>query len=90
VKSSWHNIVVEFQRGPLDSAKDSIATSSRTQAWSLDALGNWSSLTQTGGGSNETRTHNKQNQITAVGGTNHTYDNNGNLTGFGSTGLQKR
>ncbi len=52
----------------------------RTQAWDFDALGNWDSLT-TDGGSPQTRTHNKQNEITAVSGaTTPTFDANGNMT----------
>jgi YD repeat-containing protein len=52
----------------------------RTQAWDFDALGNWDSLT-TDGGSPQTRTHNKQNEITTVSGaTTPTFDANGNMT----------
>ncbi len=52
----------------------------RPQAWDFDALGNWDSLT-TDGGSPQTRTHNKQNEITAVSGaTSPTFDANGNMT----------
>ncbi len=55
-------------------------TGDRTQAWDFDALGNWDSLT-TDGGSPQTRTHNKQNEITAVSGaTSPTFDANGNMT----------
>ncbi len=50
------------------------------QAWDFDALGNWDSIT-TDGGSPQTRTHNKQNEITAVSGaTSPTFDANGNMT----------
>ncbi len=50
------------------------------RAWDFDALGNWDSLT-TDGGSPQTRTHNKQNEITSVSGaTTPTYDANGNMT----------
>ncbi len=50
------------------------------QAWDFDALGNWDSLT-IDGGSPQTRTHNKQNEITAVSGaTSPTFDANGNMT----------
>lgn len=52
----------------------------RTQSWDYDALGNWDSLT-TNGGSPQTRTHNKQNEVTAVSGaTSPTFDANGNMT----------
>jgi hypothetical protein len=40
----------------------------------LDALGNWS------GNSSGTYTTNRQNQVTAVGTSSLTYDNNGNMT----------
>ncbi len=52
----------------------------RTQAWDYDAVGNWDSLT-TNGGSPQTRTHNAQNEVTAVSGaTSPTFDANGNMT----------
>jgi RHS repeat-associated protein len=44
----------------------------------LDALGNWSTFTNDG--VPQPRTHNRQNQVTAVGTTNLTFDNNGNTT----------
>ncbi|HEY7091450.1 MAG TPA: RHS repeat-associated core domain-containing protein [Tepidisphaeraceae bacterium] len=62
-----------------DSVPDAVASESRSQVWSLDALGNWNSLTNDGG-TPEARTHNAQNQIT--GSDTYTYDNNGNLTGI--------
>ncbi len=55
-------------------------TGDRTQAWDYDTLGNFDSVT-TDGGSAVTRTHNKQNEITAVSGaTSPTFDSNGNMT----------
>jgi YD repeat-containing protein len=67
-----------FQRGTLNSGKDQITgTVSRSQDYNLDALGNWSSLSDDGG-SAVNRTHNRQNQLTAIGSTNLAYDNNGN------------
>lgn len=51
-----------------------------TLAWDFDALGNFDSVT-TDGGSPVTRTHNKQNEVTAVSGaTSPTFDANGNMT----------
>jgi YD repeat-containing protein len=47
-----------------------------TQSWTLDAQGNWSTFTNDGVPQN--RTHNRQNQVTAVGSTPLTFDNNGN------------
>ncbi|HRJ79811.1 MAG TPA: RHS repeat-associated core domain-containing protein, partial [Planctomycetota bacterium] len=81
--------LTEFRRGTLsdtnsDGVPDTVSTTTRQQAWTLDALGNWSSL-QTNGGTAVNRTHNAQNQVTANGGGSLTYDNNGNLkTGSGS------
>jgi YD repeat-containing protein len=49
-----------------------------TQSWTLDAQGNWSTFTNDG--VPQPRTHNRQNQVTAVGSTNLTFDNNGNTT----------
>lgn len=77
--------LTEFQRGTMtdadsDGTYDTVSTSSRSQGWALDALGNWTSLTQSGGGSNETRTHDAQNGIKTInGGTALTYSNNGEL-----------
>jgi RHS repeat-associated protein len=75
------NQIVSFDRGTLNGTKDGISGSpSRTQDWDFDGLGNWESLT-TDGGSAQTRTHNKQNELTAASGqTSPTYDNNGNQT----------
>jgi RHS repeat-associated protein len=56
----------------------SFARGSHTQSWTLDALGNWSILTTDGTAQN--RTHNQQNEVTAVGGSTLTFDANGNLT----------
>jgi RHS repeat-associated protein len=50
-----------------------------SQSWTLDPLGNWTSVTTDG--NTQTRTANAQNQYTSVsGGATPTYDNNGNLT----------
>jgi RHS repeat-associated protein len=52
----------------------------RTQNWNYDAAGNWNSVTTNGVA--QTRTANKQNEITSVSGaTTPTYDANGNMTG---------
>jgi RHS repeat-associated protein len=51
--------------------------STTTESWSLDALGNWLSVTTNG--STQTRSANAQNQVTAISGaTTPAYDNNGN------------
>jgi RHS repeat-associated protein len=51
-----------------------------TQTWTLDHLGNWSSVVNDG--TTQTRTHNAQNQLTTGTGFafSPTYDNNGNMT----------
>jgi RHS repeat-associated protein len=81
--------VTNFQRGELNTIKDAIktgTTASRTQSFTLDPLGNWgnSSSSSTTGvtndGTGQSRTHNSQNQATAVAGATLTYDNNGNVT----------
>jgi RHS repeat-associated protein len=77
---------VAFARGTLSSSGhngtqlDTIATASRSQSWSLDALGNWSSVTTNGTAT--TRTFNAQDQTATVsGGTAPTYDHDGNTIG---------
>jgi RHS repeat-associated protein len=60
---------------------DTVATSTATQALTLDSLGNWDGSSVTGIGTTEARTFNAQNQITNnSGSTTPTYDNNGNVT----------
>ena len=73
------NRLTSFARGTLsdansDGAMDTVATDDRAQAWSLDALGNWASVTTDG--STDTRSHNARNQLTSRG----TFDNAGNST----------
>ena len=47
------------------------------ESWSLDAVGNWLSVTQNG--ATQTRSFNNQNQLTSISGaTTPTYDANGN------------
>jgi RHS repeat-associated protein len=77
------NRLVEFQRGSLsdansDGVPDTVSSSSRTQIWTLDAVGNMDSVSTNG--TPESRTHNLQNQLTIVGGNNLAFDSNGNLT----------
>src|SRR5207247_1593395 len=75
------NQLTDFRRGTLtdtnsDGIPDTITTSSRTQGWAFDALGNWSSVTTDG--STQTRTANAQNEITSISGqTTPAYDANG-------------
>lgn len=86
------NRLLNFQRGTLsdsgdaDSLYDTVSTSTRIQAWTLDALGNWSTIgAGTTSVSNTNRTHNGQNQITAAGSTSYTHDTNGNLKTEGTS-----
>jgi YD repeat-containing protein len=79
------NQLTAFLRGALsdtnsDNIPDTISTNSRTQVWDFDALGNFDS--QTTDGTGQSRSHNKQNEITSIGSlTTPTYDANGNMTG---------
>src|SRR5262249_11210416 len=84
------NQLTDFRRGMLtdangDGVLDTVTTASRAQSWAFDALGNWTTLTIDGTGVN--RTHNKQNQITAVGAATLTFDANGS-TATDETGKQ--
>jgi hypothetical protein len=58
---------------------DTVSPANRSQNWSLDALGNWSSLSNDG--TAQSRTHNSQNQITSIQTwAMPTCDNNGDTT----------
>src|SRR4029077_12167781 len=79
------NRLTAFERGVLSASGgagtplDTIASPSHSQSWSLDALGNFSSVTTDA--TTQTRTANAQNEITSISGlTTPTYDNNGNTT----------
>jgi RHS repeat-associated protein len=74
------NQLTSFQRGTLNSTKTGLTGSaSWAQSWDFDALGNWDSVTTDA--TTQTRTTNKQNEISGVSGaTTPTYDANGNLT----------
>jgi RHS repeat-associated protein len=84
-----------FRRGTLSASGvnngtelDTVSTTSdpdtsdplfATQTWTLDHLGNWSSVVNDG--TTQTRTHNSQNQVTSITGlTTPTFDNNGSMT----------
>src|SRR5262249_31433953 len=61
------NQLTSFQRGTLNGTKDGLTGSaSRSQSWAFDPLGNWTSVTTDG--STQTRSYNKQNQITSISG----------------------
>ena len=67
------------QHGTLNSDHDGITgTPTASQSWSLDALGNCTSVTTNG--TTQTNTANQQNEYTAIGSATPTYDANGNLT----------
>ncbi|MCX5653733.1 MAG: discoidin domain-containing protein [Planctomycetota bacterium] len=73
-----------WSRGALDGSNDSIATPSYYQSFTLDTLGNWSTLNDNG--ASQTRTTDAANEITAVSGSGSanwvdpTYDAAGNMT----------
>src|SRR4029453_16005262 len=79
-----------FKRGNLNGTKDGIVSGSLTfeQNWGFDCLGNWSSFKEDAAGDgtfelDQTRTHNKVNEITGTTGGSWTvpaYDRNGNMT----------
>jgi RHS repeat-associated protein len=74
------NQLTDFARGTLTGTKDSlVGAASHRQSWTLDALGNWTKVTTDG--LDQNRSHNAQNQRTAIAGlTTPFYDNNGNTT----------
>ena len=68
------NQLTDFARGVLsdsnsDGILDTVASPSRTQAWDLDAMGNWQSLSTNGTG--QSRTHNARNESTGEGSKFH-------------------
>src|SRR5208283_4108674 len=72
------NQVSTYGLGTLNGTDNGfVGTPTTTQSWSLDALGNWSSVTTNGTAQN--RTANQQNEITSISGlTTPGYDSNGN------------
>src|SRR5439155_24350848 len=58
------NQLIAFSRGTI--SQGSINNPSRSQSWTLDAVGNWATVTTDGVGQN--RTHNAQNQISSISG----------------------
>jgi RHS repeat-associated protein len=78
------NQLQAFSRGVLSASSggggvlDTISSPSHSQSWTPDPLGNFSSVTTDG--TPVSRTNNKQNEVTAVGGNTLGFDNNGNLT----------
>jgi RHS repeat-associated protein len=77
------NQLQAFSRGVLSASQqggplDTISSPSHSQGWTIDATGNFTSVTTNGTPVNNT--FNKQNEETQNGSANLTYDNNGNLT----------
>ena len=74
------NQIASYKLGTLNGSKTDVTGSPTTsQSWDYDAVGNWDSITTNS--TTQTRTANKQNEITTVSGaTTPTYDSNGNLT----------
>src|SRR6266478_4632971 len=79
--------LTNFARGVLsdtnsDGIPDTISSPAHSISWSFDALGNWTSIITDGHTqSPQTRTANRQNEITSISGqTTPGYDANGNTT----------
>ena len=74
------NQLASYKLGTLNGTKTDVTGSPTTsQSWDYDPVGNWDSITTNS--ATQTRTANKQNEITAVSGaTTPAYDSNGNLT----------
>jgi len=78
------NRLVAFARGTLSasgdngSSLDTVASASATQNWSLNAVGDQSSVTTNG--TTTSNATNSQNQLTGFGSASLVYDNNGNIT----------
>ena len=75
------NQLTGFARGTLSASQqggqlDTVSNPSETESWALDALGNFTSVTLNG--TPTSRTNNQQNEVTAVGSSNLSYDKNGN------------
>ncbi len=73
-----------FQRGTLNASKNGISgTPSRSQSWTPDALGNFTTVTTNG--TAQSRTANQQNEYTSISGSGTvSYDANGNTTADGT------
>jgi RHS repeat-associated protein len=74
------NQLTSFGRGTLNATFDALTTSTHSQSWTLDALGNWT-IFQNNTNPAQNRSANNQNEITSIYGlSTPTYDNNGNTT----------
>jgi YD repeat-containing protein len=76
------NRLSTFARGTLNDGNTAITTpnglSGSSQSWALDAVGNQTAVTTDG--SVVDKTQNSQNELTGVGSSTLTYDNDGNTT----------
>ena len=74
------NRLGQFSRGTLNGTKTGLTgIASRSQDWSLDALGNWDSVTDETS-TTQTRTHDDQNRLTGISGASSpTYSPNGEM-----------
>jgi len=75
------NQLTAFARGTLSASQqggqlDTVSNPSETESWTLDALGNFPTVTLNGAPTSETI--NQQNEVTADGSASLTYDKNGN------------
>jgi hypothetical protein len=78
--------LTSFARGEFNDDNTKIkGTVYRSQDFDFDAIGNWESLDTDG--TPVSRTNDKQNELTGIGGATLTYDANGNQT-TDETGLQ--
>ncbi len=73
------NRIVSWSQGTLNSAHDTISSPTNAESFTMDAVGNFTSVVTNG--TTVTETANKQNEVTGVSGsTTPVYDHNGNMT----------
>src|SRR5262249_9555497 len=76
---SGENQLTSYQRGTLNATHTGlVGTASDSQSFTTDAVGNFTTVTTNG--TNQPRTVNRDNELTAVGLVTPGYDANGNLT----------
>ncbi|WP_372365551.1 RHS repeat-associated core domain-containing protein [Candidatus Uabimicrobium sp. HlEnr_7] len=68
--------VVDFKRGEI--TNNDITTSTQSQSWQLDGVGNWANTTIDG--EVQTQTINEMNEYGLIAGNLQVFDDNGNLT----------
>jgi len=87
------NRLTDMQRGESNGGHTAMTTKTFEQEWGLDQVGNWAEFDQDDNGNGtwnleQTRSHNKVNEITGISETTGTswpdpaYDDNGNTTTF--------